>query len=72
MLTLLSMQYAPVLFSQAGLPATTASFVASGVSGIIMFVCTFVVQFFADKCAHLHSAVIDASQSDLQGDVEPQ
>ncbi|KAI0932573.1 hypothetical protein AcW2_001162 [Taiwanofungus camphoratus] len=41
--------YAPVLFSQAGLPATTASFVASGVSGIIMFVCTFVVQFFADK-----------------------
>ncbi|KAL6304177.1 general substrate transporter [Sparassis latifolia] len=45
------MSYAPVLFSQAGLPSTTASFVASGVSGIINVVCTFCVQFFADNCS---------------------
>ncbi|KZT06349.1 general substrate transporter [Laetiporus sulphureus 93-53] len=41
--------YAPVLFSQAGLSASTASFIASGVSGMIMVVFTFGVQFFADK-----------------------
>ncbi|KZT74870.1 general substrate transporter [Daedalea quercina L-15889] len=38
-----------VVFSQAGLSASTASFVASGVSGLINFACTFVVQFFADE-----------------------
>ncbi|KIP04250.1 hypothetical protein PHLGIDRAFT_31456 [Phlebiopsis gigantea 11061_1 CR5-6] len=40
--------YAPVLFTQAGLSGTTSSFVASGVSGIIMVVVTFSCQFFTD------------------------
>jgi len=40
--------YAPVLFSQAGLPGTEASFIASGVSGIVNVICTIGVQFFAD------------------------
>ncbi|CAL1713568.1 unnamed protein product [Somion occarium] len=41
--------YAPVLFSQAGLPGTTASFIASGVSGLVNIACTIVAQFFADS-----------------------
>ncbi len=48
--THLSEQYAPVLFSQAGLPGTTASFIASGVSGIVNVACTVLVQGFADTC----------------------
>ncbi|KAH9835803.1 general substrate transporter [Rhodofomes roseus] len=40
--------YAPVLFAQAGLSASTASFVASGVSGLINVICTIIVQIFAD------------------------
>ncbi|KAF9817493.1 hypothetical protein IEO21_03344 [Rhodonia placenta] len=49
--------YAPVLFSQAGLSATTASFIASGVSGIINVVLTFAVQFFADKWSRRASMI---------------
>ncbi|KAL0570032.1 hypothetical protein V5O48_011930 [Marasmius crinis-equi] len=41
--------YAPVLFSQAGLSSKTASFLASGVSGILMVVLTMGAQFFQDK-----------------------
>ncbi|KAJ7937024.1 general substrate transporter [Mycena leptocephala] len=41
--------YAPVLFQQAGLSTATASFLASGISGIIMVVLTAGVQFFQDK-----------------------
>ncbi|KAL4249825.1 major facilitator superfamily protein [Abortiporus biennis] len=40
--------YAPVLFQQAGLSGTTASFIASGVSGLVNVACTIGVQFFAD------------------------
>ncbi|KAH9937434.1 general substrate transporter [Fomitopsis serialis] len=40
--------YAPVLFAQAGLSASAASFAASGVSGLINVVFTLIVQFFAD------------------------
>ncbi|GAM87194.1 hypothetical protein ANO11243_052160 [Dothideomycetidae sp. 11243] len=40
--------YAPVLFSQAGLPATTASFVASGISAILMFAITIPTLAFVD------------------------
>ncbi|PBK87572.1 general substrate transporter [Armillaria gallica] len=41
--------YAPTLFSQAGLSSTTSSFLASGVSGILMVVITFCCQWFQDK-----------------------
>ncbi|KAJ6560253.1 general substrate transporter [Mycena capillaripes] len=43
--------YAPVLFQQAGLSSTSASFLASGVSGIVMVVLTAGCQFFQDKWA---------------------
>ncbi|KAJ6450311.1 general substrate transporter, partial [Mycena vitilis] len=41
--------YAPTLFQQAGLSSTSASFLASGVSGIVMVVLTAGVQPFQDK-----------------------
>ncbi|KAF7332166.1 MFS sugar [Mycena kentingensis (nom. inval.)] len=41
--------YAPTLFQQAGLSSTQASFLASGVSGIVMVVVTAVSQFFQDR-----------------------
>nr|GAT54090.1 MFS sugar [Mycena chlorophos] len=41
--------YAPTLFQQAGLSSTEASFLASGVSGILMVVCTASSQVFQDK-----------------------
>ncbi|GJE97695.1 MFS sugar transporter [Phanerochaete sordida] len=40
--------YAPVLFSQAGLSSTTSSFIASGVSGLVIMTFTFLCQFFTD------------------------
>ncbi|KAK0458443.1 general substrate transporter [Desarmillaria tabescens] len=43
--------YAPTLFSQAGLSSTASSFLASGVSGILMVVITFFCQWFQDKCS---------------------
>ncbi|KAJ7228698.1 general substrate transporter [Mycena pura] len=42
-------QYAPVLFQQAGLSSVSASFLASGVSGVIMVVLTAGSQIFQDK-----------------------
>ena len=42
--------YAPVLFTQAGLSSTKASFLASGVSGLLNVACTIVSQPFTDKC----------------------
>jgi hypothetical protein len=36
--------YAPILFSQAGLSSQRASFLASGVSGIVNFLCTIPAQ----------------------------
>ncbi|KAJ6515328.1 general substrate transporter [Mycena sanguinolenta] len=44
-------QYAPVLFQQAGLSSTSASFLASGVSGIVMVVLTAGSLFFQDRWA---------------------
>ncbi|KAJ7506621.1 general substrate transporter [Mycena galericulata] len=43
--------YAPVLFRQAGLSSTSASFLASGVSGVVMVVLTAGSQVFQDKWA---------------------
>lgn len=41
--------YAPVLFTQAGLSSTNASFLASGVSGLLNLAVTIVAQFYTDK-----------------------
>lgn len=41
--------YAPVLFTQAGLSSTNASFLASGVSGLLNVVVTIIAQFYTDK-----------------------
>lgn len=41
--------YAPVLFTQAGLSSTNASFLASGVSGLLNVVVTIISQFYTDK-----------------------
>ena len=41
--------YAPVLFKQAGLSSNTASFLASGVSGLINIALTIFTQMFTDN-----------------------
>lgn len=41
--------YAPVLFTQAGLGSTNASFLASGVSGLVNLVVTIIAQFYTGK-----------------------
>jgi len=41
--------YAPILFEQAGLPGQTASFLASGVSAILMLVVAIPALLFADS-----------------------
>lgn len=38
--------YAPLLFSQAGLTSQEASFLASGISGIVLVVCTIPAQYW--------------------------
>ena len=42
-------QYAPILFAQAGLSSSTASFLASGVSAILMLAISIPAFLFADK-----------------------
>ncbi|KAI9723471.1 MAG: hypothetical protein M1828_004201 [Chrysothrix sp. TS-e1954] len=41
--------YAPTLFEQAGLPAKTAGFVASGVSALLMLLISIIALVFADS-----------------------
>jgi len=41
--------YAPVLFSKAGLSSTEASFLASGVSGLLLIACCFITQIYSDR-----------------------
>ncbi|KAI5980602.1 general substrate transporter [Pisolithus marmoratus] len=41
--------YAPILFSQAGFSSQRASFLASGVSGIVNLLCTIPAQLWMDK-----------------------
>ncbi|KAK6539171.1 hypothetical protein TWF694_009415 [Orbilia ellipsospora] len=41
--------YAPVLFSQAGLSSQSASFLASGVTAILMVICTAISCTYADR-----------------------
>ena len=42
-------QYAPLLFSSAGLKSSTASFLASGISALLMFLVTIPAFLFADR-----------------------
>ena len=48
-MTNLAGQYAPILFAQAGLPAGTASFLASGVSAILMLAISVPAFLYADS-----------------------
>ncbi|KAM0463319.1 hypothetical protein ACHAO4_000032 [Trichoderma viride] len=49
--------YAPTLFSQAGLTSSTAAFLASGVSAILMLVISIPSFLFADKWGRRISAI---------------
>ena len=50
-------KYAPVLFKQAGLASSKASFLASGVSGIVIFGVTIPALIFSDKWSRRHSTI---------------
>lgn len=41
--------YAPILFRQAGFTSEKASFLSSGVTGIVMLVCTIPAQIWIDR-----------------------
>ncbi|KAF4635971.1 hypothetical protein G7Y89_g2101 [Cudoniella acicularis] len=49
--------YAPILFAQAGLPSGTASFLASGVSAILMLVISVPAFLYADRWGRRASAI---------------
>ncbi|KAJ2892809.1 putative polyol transporter 2-like protein 1 [Zalerion maritima] len=49
--------YAPILFHQAGLSSSTSSFLASGVSAILMLAITIPAFLFADKWGRRTSAI---------------
>ena len=49
--------YAPLLFSQAGLSSTEASFLASGVSAILIFVFTILAVFMVDRWGRRASTI---------------
>ena len=42
-------QYAPLLFQQAGISSSEATFLASGVSAILIFVFTILAVIFVDR-----------------------
>ncbi|KAF8603936.1 hypothetical protein BDV93DRAFT_555953 [Ceratobasidium sp. AG-I] len=51
--------YGPILFAQAGLASRQASFLASGVSGILTIVCTIPAQLYLlDKWGRRSSAIV--------------
>ncbi len=50
-------QYAPILFSQAGLTSDNASFLASGVASILMFAISIPGFMLADKWGRRTSAI---------------
>lgn len=51
-------QYAPLLFKQAGLESSPASFFASGVSGIVILMVSVPALLFADKWNRRASALV--------------
>jgi len=50
-------QYAPTIFAQAGIPSQTASFLASGVSAILMLAFSIPATLLADKWGRRTSAI---------------
>ncbi|KAA8569810.1 hypothetical protein MFRU_064g00180 [Monilinia fructicola] len=50
--------YAPVLFQTAGLTSSTASFLASGISALLIFLATFVGFIFADKWGRRTNTIV--------------
>ena len=50
-------KYAPLLFQQAGLASSEASFLASGVSAIVIFSVTVPALFLSDKWGRRHSTI---------------
>ncbi|UPK99955.1 hypothetical protein LCI18_010890 [Fusarium solani-melongenae] len=50
--------YAPILFTQAGLSGEKASFLASGVSAIVILVATIPATIFADKWGRRTSGIV--------------
>ena len=50
-------QYAPTIFAQAGIPSQTASFLASGVSAILMLAFSVPASLLADKWGRRTSAI---------------
>ncbi|KAH8881262.1 sugar transport protein [Thozetella sp. PMI_491] len=50
--------YAPVLFKQAGLSSAEASFLASGVSALVIFATTIPATLFADKWGRRTSSIV--------------
>ncbi|KAL8950172.1 MAG: hypothetical protein Q9222_003779 [Ikaeria aurantiellina] len=52
--------YAPTVFQQAGLSSTQSSFLASGVTGIVIFVSTIPASFLSDKWGRRTSSLVGA------------
>lgn len=55
------LQYAPVIFRQAGLSSTESSFLASGVTGIVIFVSTIPASFLSDHWGRRTSSLWGAA-----------
>lgn len=51
-------QYAPILFHQAGLPSATAGFLASGLSAILMLLISIPALLYADRVGRRLSTLI--------------
>jgi uncharacterized membrane protein len=53
-----SIQYAPLLFQSAGLKSSTASFLASGISAVLIFLVTIPAFLLADRWGRTTSTVV--------------
>ena len=51
-------QYAPLLFQSAGLKSSTASFLASGISALLIFLVTIPAFLLADRWGRLTSTIV--------------
>jgi hypothetical protein len=55
---LMTCQYAPLLFQSAGLKSSTASFLASGISALLIFLVTIPAFLLADRWGRQTSTVV--------------
>ncbi len=53
----MTIQYAPLLFQQAGLGSSEATFLASGISAILIFVFTILAVIFVDRWGRRASTI---------------